>query len=173
MAYLKTLLLAFVCLFVVISANAQHALSGYVFAAGGFEAEINAPPFTMTAIIGEVIIDSYSPSGYIFSNGLLQPSDLPTSIGPSDLPGSVIITAYPNPARNYVELSISDSDHEYTLSLYDLLGSKIGWDVGFYNLSGGSQRFNLPANLKPGIYLLSVKSKLSAEVSGIIKLSIQ
>lgn len=69
-----------------------------------------------------------------------------------------MFTLQPNPARDYIELNARENmDVSLEIALTDITGRQITSSVG--DFSGGKHTIDLPRNLAPGMYLLSVKGE--------------
>lgn len=91
-------------------------------------------------------ITSFSPFA-VLSSG--------TSTGPNginDVADAVAFTAYPNPARNVINVTTPDASG--TLHLHDMIGN----EVGTYVVSQTSSRIDI-SGLTPGVYFVSLDGK--------------
>lgn len=91
-------------------------------------------------------ITSFSPFA-VLSSG--------TSTGPNginDVAEAVAFSAYPNPARNVINVTTPDASG--TLHLHDMIGN----EVGTYAVSQTSSRIDI-SGLTPGVYFVSLDSK--------------
>jgi hypothetical protein len=76
--------------------------------------------------LGECITETFSTSGYKFTQGFQQSTYIVTSANEPTIP-SVSIKVYPNPTSDKINISMRNERQgklEYLIELYDLLGRK-------------------------------------------------
>ena len=106
-----TILLSFWCM--IMLAQPQEVVSS---AGSAFENSSGSISFT----IGECITSTFSPSGIILTQGFHQPKLVIIDNQPIR-PLDIEITAYPNPAKEFVILKIEKSQ-EFSYVLCDMMG---------------------------------------------------
>jgi hypothetical protein len=97
------------------------------------------------------------------SNPAVCSSSIATGIHSEFSYGDLVV--YPNPAGSFFNIQLDESgDEKVNLVLTDLLGNKLA-EKNF--LAAGMFRFNVPVNIKPGIYFLfyqSVKGTITKKI---------
>lgn len=73
------------------------------------------------------------------------------------------IEIYPNPASTELNIELPDENKDYTLSIYDLNGRKLGT----HSLLQKNSKIDVK-NYQPGIYVLKFAHKNNVEVQRII-----
>ena len=137
---------ALACIFQ--SANAQSSPQTVIGSAGTFTS------FTGGSIawtIGEVITETYSPSGYFFTQGFHQPDTAYLTLVP-DL-SSQNISIYPNPVVNNLMIDLSLTNGFYKIELFDMQGKLVRKEgtlmhqkqlvIPFYELANGIYLLNI------------------------------
>jgi len=101
--------------------------------------------------VGETVTETFAGTNSILTQGFNQGDFIVTVIRKPELPG-LIIKAYPNPANDYLRLSVADTDFDnLNYVLLDIGGRLLHKDV----IKGSEYEIPLK-NLTPSIYFLKI-----------------
>ena len=98
------------------------------------------------------------------SNGCLHLADTVhfTPVGISEVVGSASISVYPNPAHDYVSISVSASQSTYlSIKVYDVIGNEIGTVFEGNEAQGMVTHHFATSGLAKGVYLVRITDGLS------------
>lgn len=95
----------------------------------------------------------------IYTTSLVVPEGPATAVAPSAIEGGSL-AAFPNPAADFTNVSFSlKRPANASLALYNLEGNKVHYsDLGFIDAAKQSVRFEIPANVAAGIYILRLEA---------------
>ncbi len=155
-----SVLIIFYCTVAV--AGSQDLANRVIASAGSFS---NSTSFKLSCTIGEMVVEKLETENIVFTTGFQQYWDLP--VGIEDLPESIRISAWPNPASEKIYLRFDNSGGEKTsLKLISMTGVVLmSRELGQY--AGGKVEELDLGLLSPGIYFLKVIT--GGKYAGIIK----
>jgi hypothetical protein len=135
-------------LFAFQNANAQSASETVVGTAGDFATFANG---SMSWTIGEVITETYSATGTIFTQGFNQPDTMYLTAVSEQ--ASQLITVYPNPVIDNLVVDLSLTAGNFYVQIIDTQGQKVLQEIISSNQSHLELSFH---GFAEGIYLLEM-----------------
>jgi hypothetical protein len=122
---MKKIIVISICLFAFISARTQSLSPEVISSAGDYYVSSNV---TLSWTLGEPVIETFSSTGNILTQGFQQPTYSVTAI--DDKPGSdgesTQINVYPNPATDLLNVDLISAPKDGLLiQMYDLNGKVI------------------------------------------------
>lgn len=139
------------------SLKAQSLVSDMIASSGTFA---TFPSGSMSWTIGEVMTESYSSAGNVFTQGFLQP-EVNSGMGVSNLQtGNISI--YPNPVVDNLTIDFSGISGNQLIYIYDMHGHMLLND----NIPAGQEQFKISfREFANGIYLLNIINSESNTLS--------
>lgn len=132
------------------NANAQSAPQTVIASTGNFATFANG---SMTWILGEVMTETYAPTGYFFTQGFNQPDTMYVTYV-SD-PASPNISIYPNPVVENLIIDLSRSTGSHVLEIFDIQGQLLQKE----SIPSNENRLNLSfREFANGIYFMNITS---------------
>ena len=136
--------------FAFLTANAQSAPQTVIASAGNFATFTNG---SMTWTLGEVMTETYAPTGYFFTQGFNQPDTMYVTFVSN--PASPNISVYPNPVVENLVIDLSLSTGTHLLEIFNMQGQLLRKESIAASENRVSISFSEFAN---GIYLLNITS---------------
>ncbi|MDF2435810.1 MAG: hypothetical protein K0Q95_186 [Bacteroidota bacterium] len=149
---MKSRITLLIILLNVFISRAQSVMPDVVASSGDFYSNSNGQ---IQWTLGEVMVETYQTSGYKLTQGFHQNFALSTGINTSNLSG---IMVYPNPANEFVSITLADISRSYIITLIDITGKVL------HTESAGNSEATIRLNLNDvssGIYLLKVTASNS------------
>ncbi len=144
---MKKQILTLLCLALAASLNAQEAVTS----AGGSG---TVQGLAVSWSIGEVVTETFKGTALTLTQGVQQPQKIEIVNSSPELPG-YIIAAYPNPASDYVTVSVSgDATRPIAVKIFDTTGR-----VRYVSQIADSELRIPVSNLPAGMYVLQLTDK--------------
>ena len=140
--------------FVVKTTNAQSFQPAVIGSSGTYTAFSGG---SMAWTIGEAITETFSPSGYFFTQGFHQPDT--TYINAVSEINTEKISIYPNPVLDNLIIDFSSSSGNYTIEIFNTLGQVMTKEFVLGGLSGQKQIKISLHEFVCGVYLLNIVSE--------------
>ncbi len=162
--YYKQWALATALLIAAVTARGQILSPTVLSSSGAYYSSANS---SLSVTIGEMtMVETFTASSIILTQGFQQPEDFNVGIISVAEPGWNI-TAFPNPASNYVTVQLNGSAaSNVSLSLYDIAGKLVS-DFGSLQNPAGTT-LNL-SNLAAGAYVLHFTSSSHSQNIRLVK----
>jgi len=108
-------------LIVLIGFNVQLSAQESVHAAGENGTGTGG---SVSFTVGQIVYKTFTASGFSISQGVQQPYEISVLTGSAIAPGiNLTISAYPNPATDYLILKLTDMDYSaYSFLMFDAKG---------------------------------------------------
>lgn len=120
--------------------------------------------FTNSYTIGEMaLVETYTTSGFILTQGFQQPADSTTGITPTTALNG--FSVYPNPSNGNFSLQLQlDQALDFKIEVYDVLGKLLYTESQLAGLGLYKKDLNL-ASLESGVYFIRISgSKANGQV---------
>lgn len=142
-----------------IAAYAQNPSIGMqvVASAGGYKDNISSENgLSVSWTVGEMAYTTLKGGNYMLTQGFQQGNLFSTSAEKPELPGSEMISVYPNPAsvEFFIDIAAPAAEGRGLAELYDIAGRKV-LAREFWLGEAGPHRVPID-NLKAGIYMVKV-----------------